>query len=163
MMSTAHSRSPEDKTAGDSSMNRAFSGQAIHSTMQQGASLSLKKFVDPVYADVKEYVLNPENYSGVRSDSVQHNIDKVKETAPQYWTKEMVATILKHIKSSEVLQAMLDEANEAKEVAKVAFHAAVKDVTEKAVASSIAAVGQQHQFQRLSFQQLEHKQYRQYR
>ena len=40
---------------------------------------------------------------------------------------------------------MLDEANEAKEVAKVAFHAAVKDVTEKAVASSIAAVGQQHQ------------------
>ena len=145
MMSTAHSRSHEDKTAGDSSMNRAFSGQAIHSTMQQGASLSLKKFVDPVYADVKEYVLNPENYSGVRSDSVQHNIDKVKETAPQYWTKEMVATILKHIKSSEVLQAMLDEANEAKEVAKVAFHAAVKDVTEKAVASSIAAVGQQHQ------------------
>lgn len=133
-MSSAHSRSPEDITNNDVGVVQA--NNSVVST-EVSSSLAMSVFLAPVYYDVTVFVKDPSNFSGVRSDTVQANVDRIIQIQPWYWKPEDFAVLKKHVKSSDVLQAMFDDANQAKEVAKQAFFTAIEKSTSNAVTKAV--------------------------
>ena len=140
-MSSTHSPSPVISNDVDSSLNRIDNGPASDSSPTPVASskLDLASCLAPIYATVVAYVRNSTNYNGVRSDSVQQNLSRAQSLPPWYWTPDHVAIISKHIRDPDVLQSMLADAHEARDVAKAAYLDALKTATATAVATSMEA------------------------
>jgi hypothetical protein len=95
-----------------------------------------------MYDPVVQYVRDPSNMSGVRSDDVQQRIDRAKAAPAWYWTAEHVSILTKHIKDADIFRQMLADANAARDVAKASYFTAIAESTAKAVASAIATAGQ---------------------
>ena len=143
-MSSAHSASPVITTDVVSSENRIVDGPAIPQSVQPVASLTLafESLLGSMYDPVVQYVRDPSNMSGVRTETVQQGIDKAKAAPAWYWTPDQVAILTRYIKDPDTFRQMLADANAARDVAKASYFTAIAENTAKAVASAIAAAGQ---------------------
>ena len=102
-MSSAHSASPVITTDVVSSENRIVDGPALPQSVQPVASLTLafESLLGSMYDPVVQYVRDPSNMSGVRTETVQQGIDKAKAAPAWYWTADQVAILTKHIKDAD--------------------------------------------------------------